>query len=136
MVKSCTGGLVAKYITDIAGSSAWFDRGFVTYSNRSKQEMLGVDEQTLQENGAVSEAVVKQMALGALKRSAANYSIAVSGVAGPSGGSEAKPVGTVCFAWGLDNDQVLTETCHFVGDRESIREQAARYCLEKLSVNI
>jgi nicotinamide-nucleotide amidase len=121
--ESCTGGWVAKVITDIPGSSHWFERGFVTYTNRSKQEMLGVSAQTLEQHGAVSEQTVEEMASGALAHSQAQVAVAISGIAGPGGGSEEKPVGTVCLAWaGLHRVQV--RTCHFPGDREAVRRQA------------
>lgn len=99
--ESCTGGWAASAITAIAGSSGWFDRGFVTYSNLAKQEMLGVLPATLESHGAVSEATAREMALGAVGRSAAHMGVAISGIAGPGGGTDAKPVGTVCFAWSL-----------------------------------
>jgi nicotinamide-nucleotide amidase len=121
--ESCTGGWLAEVITATSGSSSWFDRGWVTYSNESKQEMLGVQAETLAEHGAVSEAVVREMASGALARSAANRAIAVSGVAGPSGGSPEKPVGTVWIAWARADGDTRTE-CHcFAGDREAVRRQ-------------
>jgi len=128
--ESCTGGWLAKVITDIAGSSEIFDRGFVTYSNKAKQEMLGVSIQTLDKYGAVSEEVVAEMAVGALKNSAANISVSISGIAGPTGGTPEKPVGTVCFAWMLTNSPPLTETVLFSGDRMEIRQQAVKYALQ------
>ena len=97
--ESCTGGWVAKVITDIAGSSAWFERGFVTYSNEAKAQMIGVREETLAQHGAVSEPVVVEMVIGALKAARADYAVSISGIAGPDGGSEEKPVGTVWFAF-------------------------------------
>lgn len=127
--ESCTGGWVAKVMTDIAGSSAFFDRGFVTYSNESKQEMLGVLEKTLARYGAVSEQVVAEMVQGALKYSKAEVAIAVSGIAGPSGGSLEKPVGTVCFAWMQLGEKPITETVLFEGDRNTIRENSVKYAL-------
>lgn len=130
--ESCTGGWLAKLVTDVPGSSSWFDRGFVTYSNASKVEMLGVSEQTLSRHGAVSEAVVEEMALGALQRSQANLSVAISGVAGPGGGTPDKPVGLVCFAWGLDDRVVRIERQKFQGDREQVRCAAALYALNEL----
>ena len=102
--ESCTGGLIAARCTDLAGSSQWFERGFVTYSNDAKHELLGVDSQVLAQEGAVSEAVARDMALGALRHSKAQVSLAVTGVAGPTGGSRSKPVGTVWFAWATPSD--------------------------------
>ena len=127
--ESCTGGWIAKCCTDVAGSSAWFDRGFITYSNAAKQDMLGVRAETLAQYGAVSEAVVAEMAMGALQHSQAHIAVAVSGIAGPSGGSVEKPVGTVCFAWAVRGGEVTTTTCHFAGDREAVRWQATEYAL-------
>ena len=108
--ESCTGGLVAQVITEIPGSSAWFDRGFVTYSNASKMQMLGVKQQTLQQFGAVSEQTVSEMVAGVLLRSEADCAIAVSGIAGPAGGTDEKPVGTVCLAWRIHNKQSRSAT--------------------------
>lgn len=131
--ESCTGGWVAKCITDIAGSSAWFDRGFVTYSNRAKQDMLGVMATTLAEQGAVSEATASEMARGALAHSAADVAVAISGIAGPGGGvPPGKPVGTICFAWVVSGGSPFVETRHFSGDREAIRRQAVARALEGL----
>jgi nicotinamide-nucleotide amidase len=130
--ESCTGGWVAKCITDIAGSSAWFDRGFVTYSNRAKQDMLGVEAATLEVHGAVSEATVGEMARGVLMHSASDVAVAVSGVAGPGGGSPDKPVGTVCFAWLVSGGTPRVETRQFAGDREAVRRQAVARALEGL----
>ena len=127
--ESCTGGWIAKCCTDMAGSSAWFDRGFITYSNAAKQDMLGVRAETLAQYGAVSEAVVAEMATGALRHSQAHIAVAVSGIAGPSGGSAEKPVGTVCFAWAMRNGEVLTKTCQFAGDREAVRWQSVVFAL-------
>ena len=134
VAESCTGGWIAKVLTDLAGSSAWFERGFVTYSNEAKQEMLGVMGSTLEAQGAVSEKVVAEMALGALKNSHANISLSVSGIAGPDGGSEDKPVGLVWFAWcyktSADEDAVLvSEKKIFSGHRNAVREQAVEYAL-------
>lgn len=126
--ESCTGGWVAQVMTSIAGSSTWFERGFVTYSNLSKQEMLGVGAQTLDENGAVSEQTVKEMADGALRHSQAQMSIAISGIAGPGGGSLDKPVGTVWLAWGREGE-IVAEKYHFLGDRKAVRLQAAHHAL-------
>ena len=122
--ESCTGGGVAKLCTEIAGSSAWFDSGFVVYSNASKQHLLGVTEQTIEQYGAVSEAVVLEMARGALKRSNAQVALAVSGIAGPGGGSAYKPVGTVCIACVIEDKAEWVQTFYFQGDRVKVREQA------------
>jgi nicotinamide-nucleotide amidase len=130
--ESCTGGWVAKCITDIAGSSAWFDRGFVTYSNRAKQDMLGVTAETLEDHGAVSEATVSEMARGALTHSAADIAVAVSGIAGPGGGAPGKPVGTVWFAWLVSGGTPRVETRQFTGDREAVRRQSVVCALEGL----
>lgn len=131
--ESCTGGGVAYAITETAGSSAWFDRAFVTYSNQAKQEMLGVRSQTLLEYGAVSEAVVLEMVQGALLHSQATIGVAISGIAGPSGATEDKPVGTVCFAWASNQDWRRVETIFFQGDRVSVREQAIIHALQIIS---
>lgn len=127
--ESCTGGWVSQVVTATAGSSAWFDRGFVTYSNEAKQELLGVAQATLTHCGAVSEETTREMVAGALARSRADYVLAISGVAGPGGGSAAKPVGTVCFAWGLRAGIVRSETRLFAGDREAVRRQAVIHAL-------
>ena len=130
--ESCTGGWIAKAITDIAGSSAWFERGFVTYSNEAKSQMIGVSEATLRDNGAVSEPVVVEMAIGALRAARADYAISVSGVAGPDGGSVEKPVGTVWFGVASVSGQGVTRRECFSGDRESVRRQATEYALKTL----
>ena len=130
--ESCTGGWVAQCLTAIAGSSAWVERGFVTYSNEAKQEMLGVPGETLQLHGAVSEATAAAMAAGALAHSRADWSLAITGVAGPSGGSPEKPVGLVCFAWADRDGALSVETCRFAGDRESVRAQSVAHALEGL----
>jgi len=130
--ESCTGGWVAKSCTDLAGSSGWFDRGFVTYSNESKQQQLGVDADTLHKNGAVSLPVVEEMAFGALKFSQADYSIAITGIAGPGGGSDKKPVGTVWIGWGICDGGVHSVCFQFEGDRDSIRRQAVFEALSGL----
>ena len=127
--ESCTGGWVAMLVTASAGSSAWFDRGFVTYSNKSKEEMLGVSPRTLASFGAVSEETAREMARGALARSEAGISLAVSGIAGPGGGSAGKPVGTVCFAWCRRGEPAESETQHFDGDRETVRRRALLHAL-------
>ena len=130
--ESCTGGWIAKAITDIAGSSAWFERGFVTYSNEAKSQMIGVSEATLRDNGAVSEPVVVEMAIGALRAARADYAISVSGVAGPDGGSEEKPVGTVWFAFATARGEGITRRECFSGDRDAVRRQATAYALQTL----
>lgn len=123
--ESCTGGWVAQSITAISGSSAWFDRGFVTYSNEAKQEMLGVSADTLAQHGSVSEQTASEMVSGALEHSRAGFALSITGVAGPTGGSRAKPVGTVCFGWARRADRsVRVETRHFEGDREAVRRQS------------
>ncbi|RRE14168.1 nicotinamide-nucleotide amidase [Klebsiella pneumoniae] len=129
--ESCTGGWIAKAITDIAGSSAWFERGFVTYSNEAKSQMIGVSEATLRDNGAVSEPVVVEMAIGA-RAARADYAISVSGVAGPDGGSVEKPVGTVWFGVASVSGQGVTRRECFAGDREAVRRQATAYALNLL----
>ena len=127
--ESCTGGWVAQALTSIAGSSDWFERGFVTYSNASKEELLGVKKKTLQAHGAVSEETAREMAEGALARAKGTLALAVTGVAGPGGGSRDKPVGMVCFAW-ADKKKTVVETRHFSGDRESVRRQSVVRALE------
>ncbi len=129
--ESCTGGLIAAACTDLAGSSAWFERGFVTYSNAAKTELLGVSERVLRRAGAVCGPVAQAMAEGALAHSHAQVAVAVTGVAGPSGGSPAKPVGTVWFGFAMPG-QVLTEKCHFDGDRAAVRQATVRHALERL----
>jgi nicotinamide-nucleotide amidase len=128
--ESCTGGGVAHAITSIAGSSDWFERGFVTYSNEAKQEMLGVTAGTLATHGAVSEKTAREMAAGALMHSRAQVAVAITGIAGPGGGSPEKPVGTVCFAWGLKGGAHVEETRRFDGDRESVRHQSVIVALQ------
>ena len=130
--ESCTGGLVAGAITDVAGSSGWFDRGFVTYSNDAKTGMLGVRAETLAAHGAVSEAVAAEMAAGALAHSPADLAVAVTGVAGPDGGTPAKPVGTVCFAWARRGHAVATATHRLPGDRAAVRAATVRVALQGL----
>jgi nicotinamide-nucleotide amidase len=129
--ESCTGGLIAGAITEIAGSSAWFGFGFVTYANAAKQQLLGVSEQLLDEYGAVSEAVVRVMAEGALRNAGSDWAVAVSGVAGPSGGSTEKPVGTVWLAW-AGPAGITTELQHFAGGRHEIRQQIVEHALAGL----
>ena len=126
--ESCTGGMVATAITDISGSSGWFERGFVTYSNQAKTEMIGVPSEMIDKHGAVSEAVARAMAEGALRNSRAQISVSVTGIAGPGGGSEKKPVGTVSFGWS-DRVHTLCQTMHLKGDRRQIRIQAAAHAL-------
>ncbi|AHG21296.1 hypothetical protein Z042_18060 [Chania multitudinisentens RB-25] len=128
--ESCTGGGIAKAITDIAGSSAYFDRGFVTYSNVAKHELLGVKEATLVAHGAVSEAVVCEMAVGALHAAKADLALSVSGIAGPDGGSEEKPVGTVWFGFAERAGRVQAYKMQFAGDRDAVRLQATIFALQ------
>ncbi len=130
--ESCTGGGIAAAITEITGSSRWFDRGFVTYSNQAKQDMLGVALATLEKHGAVSEQTVQEMVTGALSCSEAQVSVAVSGIAGPGGGSAEKPVGTVCLAWEVEGQEPVIRTEHFSGDRASVREQTVFCALQGL----
>ncbi len=132
LAESCTGGWMAQAVTAIAGSSAWFDRGFVTYSNAAKQQMLGVPEETLARFGAVSEATARAMAMGVLARAEADWAVAITGIAGPGGGSPEKPVGTVCFAWAGRNGLCETHTRCFGGDRAAVREQSVEYALNGL----
>ena len=127
--ESCTGGWVAQCLTAIAGSSDWFERGFVTYSNEAKQEMLGVARETLDRHGAVSVATAQAMAQGALRRSRADWSVAITGIAGPTGGSPDKPVGTVCFGWAGPDGFTTTELCHLAGSRAEVRAQSVAYAL-------
>lgn len=129
--ESCTGGLIAACCTDLAGSSDWFERGFVTYSNAAKTEMLGVDAALIIHHGAVSEAVVRAMVQGALHHSAAQVAVAVTGVAGPGGGSQTKPVGTVWLGWATPSG-VVTEVQHFAGDRAQVRAATVRHALQRL----
>lgn len=126
--ESCTGGLVAAAITDISGSSHWFERGFVTYSNQAKTEMIGVPAELIDKHGAVSESVARAMAEGALLNSRAQISLSITGVAGPGGGTADKPVGMVCFGWS-DRVTTVVETKHFKGDRTQVRSQAAQHAL-------
>ncbi|WJF89881.1 CinA family protein [Paraburkholderia bonniea] len=131
--ESCTGGMVASAITGIAGSSGWFERGFVTYSNQAKSEMLGVPARLIEAHGAVSEPVAQAMAEGALRHSKAQASLAITGIAGPSGGSEAKPVGTVSFGWSYGR-HTRVATVRFDGNRQQVRQQAAEHALRELLV--
>jgi nicotinamide-nucleotide amidase len=130
--ESCTGGGVAHAVTAISGSSEWFDRGFVTYSNAAKQELLGVTAVTLAAHGAVSEATAIEMADGAVARSAAHVAVAITGVAGPTGGTAAKPVGMVCFGFAVRGGRSGAETRHYAGDRAAVRAQSVAYALELL----
>ena len=130
--ESCTGGGLAYYLTSIAGSSDWFERGFVTYSNASKEELLGVQAQTLEQFGAVSEETALEMASGALELSDAQLSIAITGIAGPDGGSPQKPVGTVWFGWQAGAAQPQAKKIQFSGNRTEIREQAIQAAIEQL----
>ena len=129
--ESCTGGLIAAACTDLAGSSAWFERGFVTYSNDAKIELLGVEERILRRAGAVCEGVARAMVTGALTHSKAQVAVAVTGVAGPTGGSASKPVGTVWFGFAVPG-QVVTEKCHFDGDRAAVRAATVRHAFIRL----
>jgi nicotinamide-nucleotide amidase len=129
--ESCTGGLIAKTFTDLAGSSDWFERGFVTYSNEAKSEMLAVPASIIEDYGAVSEPVAAAMASGALRHSRADYAIAVTGVAGPGGGSEEKPVGTVWIAI-ASSGQLVARLCCFDGDREAVRTATLETAIEML----
>ena len=127
--ESCTGGWVAMEVTAIAGSSDWFERGYVTYSNAAKREALGVAEETLERHGAVSEQTAREMAAGALKNGRGQVALAITGVAGPTGGSRDKPVGTVCFAW-AHGSKISSQTRRFDGDRESVRRQSVLHALQ------
>ena len=129
--ESCTGGLIAAACTDLAGSSNWFERGFVTYSNAAKTELLGVDTGLIEQQGAVSEAVARAMAAGVLARSKAQVSVAVTGVAGPGGGSAEKPVGTVWFGFAV-GDQVTSEIKQFAGDRAAVRQATVDHAVQRL----
>ncbi|MEM5438456.1 CinA family protein [Paraburkholderia diazotrophica] len=129
--ESCTGGMVATAITDISGSSGWFERGFVTYSNQAKIEMIGVPSDLIDKHGAVSEPVARAMVEGALRNSRAQVALSITGVAGPGGGTESKPVGMVCFGWS-NRLHTVVETLVFKGDRERVRVQAATHALRGL----
>lgn len=128
--ESCTGGWVGEAVTAVSGSSSWYDRGFITYTNAAKQEMLGVEAETLANFGAVSEQTVREMAAGVLLHSQAHISLAISGIAGPTGGSPDKPVGTVCFAWAVRNGPLKSESRVFAGDRSAVRQQAVFHALQ------
>jgi nicotinamide-nucleotide amidase len=128
--ESCTGGWIAQTITEVPGSSAWFDRGFVTYSNAAKVQMLGVSQQTLENYGAVSAETATQMAAGALAHSEADVAVAVTGIAGPDGGTPEKPVGTVFIAWAHKTGEAKVVKKHFVGNRQQVRAQTVRSAIE------
>ncbi|UPY96075.1 nicotinamide-nucleotide amidase [Pectobacterium sp. 21LCBS03] len=130
--ESCTGGWLAKSITDVAGSSGWFDYGFVTYSNLAKQRLVNVNAETLEQHGAVSEAVVNEMSAGALQAAGADFAISVSGVAGPDGGTEEKPVGTVWFGFTDKQGGAFAQTMRFSGDRNAVRLQSVHFALQTL----
>jgi nicotinamide-nucleotide amidase len=130
--ESCTGGGVAAAITRISGSAKWFDRGFVTYSNEAKRQMLGVSAKTLANHGAVSEQVAREMARGVLRRSPSQLAVSVTGIAGPTGGSKSKPVGLVWFAWAVRGGDVQTREFRFKGDRVEIRRQSVAVALRGL----
>jgi nicotinamide-nucleotide amidase len=135
LAESCTGGLLAAQLTSLPGSSQWFERGFVTYSNQAKEESIGVPKELIEGYGAVSEEVARAMAEGVLNHSLAQVSVSITGIAGPGGGSANKPVGMVCFAWGMLADDLIqtrSQTKQFNGDRQSIREQACVYAIESL----
>lgn len=137
--ESCTGGWIAETVTDTPGSSGWFDRGFITYSNQAKTDMLGVHTDTITQFGAVSEETAGEMAVGVLVHSTADWAISVTGIAGPGGGSPGKPVGTVCFGWCRRGAEPNCETLYFQGDRRSVRQQSVRHALvgllERLGVS-
>jgi nicotinamide-nucleotide amidase len=130
--ESCTGGGIAAAVTAVPGSSAWFEYGIVSYANVAKEKLLKVKRETLESEGAVSKTVVEQMVQGALQLSGANIAVAVSGIAGPEGGTAEKPVGTVWFAWGLASGAITSTCCHFSGDRISIQQQSVIYALKGL----
>lgn len=130
--ESCTGGWLAKVITDVPGSSQWFEGGVVTYTNQAKRELLGVTQATLQHQGAVSEATVGEMAAGVLEHIHADMAVAISGIAGPDGATPGKPVGMVCFAWGRAAAGIHCRTEYLSGDREAVRRQAVRIALQGL----
>ncbi len=130
--ESCTGGWIGQAITMVPGSSQWFDRGFITYTNRAKMEMLGVSADTLRRHGAVSEQTVGEMVNGALQRSAAQIGVAVSGVAGPSGGTPEKPVGTVCMGWAQRGQPARVRTVNLIGDRDAVRRETVLIALREI----
>jgi len=130
--ESCTGGWVGQLLTSLPGSSQWYERGFITYANAAKIEMLGVPEATLATHGAVSEETARAMATGALARSHAHAALAISGIAGPDGGTPQKPVGLVCYGWALADGTAISSTCRLSGDREEIRSRAVAAALRGL----
>lgn len=130
--ESCTGGWVGQLVTSLPGSSHWYERGFITYANAAKVEMLGVPAETLAAHGAVSEETAMAMAAGALKQSHAQATLAITGIAGPGGGTPQKPVGLVCYGWALADGTVISSTCRLDGDREEIRSRAAAAALRGL----
>ena len=136
LAESCTGGLVSAALTDLAGSSDWFERGYITYSNQAKTECLGVPAETIESFGAVSEQVAKAMSEGAQKNAGVNVAVSITGIAGPAGGSIEKPVGTVCFGWTIRKENLvgitICKTMQFSGDRQAVREQARDYALSEL----
>jgi len=136
LAESCTGGLVCAALTDLAGSSDWFERGYITYSNQAKTECLDVAAETIESFGAVSEQVAKAMSEGAQKNAGVNVSVSITGIAGPAGGSIEKPVGTVCFGWTITKENLVAmticKTMQFSGDRQAVREQARDYALSEL----
>jgi len=136
LAESCTGGLVCAALTDLAGSSDWFERGYITYSNQAKTECLDVAAETIESFGAVSEQVAKAMSEGAQKNAGVNVSVSITGIAGPAGGSIEKPVGTVCFGWTIQKENLaaitICKTMQFSGDRQAVREQARDYALSEL----
>lgn len=136
LAESCTGGLVCAKLTELSGSSAWFERGYITYSNQAKIACLGVPAELIESQGAVSEAVAKAMAVGAQRSAGTNVGVSITGIAGPTGGSAEKPVGTVCFGWSISKQTgenlTVCQTKLFLGDRAAIREQAAEYALTEL----
>lgn len=130
--ESCTGGWVGQLVTALPGSSHWYERGFITYANAAKIEMLGVPERTLTSHGAVSEETATAMAAGALKHSHAQATLAITGIAGPGGGTPQKPVGLVCYGWALADGTLMSSTCRLDGDREEIRSRAVAAALRGL----
>ena len=136
LAESCTGGLVCAALTDLAGSSDWFERGYITYSNQAKTECLGVPAETIESFGAVSEQVAKAMSEGAQKNAGVNVAVSITGIAGPAGGSIEKPVGNVCFGWTIQQENLvgitICKTMQFSGDRQAVREQARDYALSEL----
>jgi len=136
VAESCTGGLLAASLTDLAGSSQWFERGYVTYSNAAKVACLQVSPMLIKAEGAVSEAVASAMVLGAQLSSGVTAAISITGIAGPGGGTPEKPVGTVCFGWAIEradaSNHITTTTVHFLGDRQSVRQQAVLFALRGL----